>query len=259
VIRDGDGNARTVGLLATSTGVHMLVFAVMNLLPSVSEVRASLAVDEVDFVVAEPEPLPPPPEPEAEPEPEPAPKPERVARPVAPPPPTPEPVAEPPAPADDAPVDFTGETLTAEGPGPGWTSVVGNGKALGGPVGKVGTGRGPGTGSNGAAESGPTEPAPGKSQARRPEAPTGLDRLLEDNFPRRASQQGVQGVATVRVRVLPDGQLANVRVLSQTGDHGFGEACIKTVSGARWRPALDAFGRPVPYDLSFTCRFEIRD
>jgi len=246
--------------MATSAGVHMLVFAAMNLLPSVAEVKASLAVDEVEFIVPEPEPLPEP-EPEVEPEPEPEPeppRPQRVARPVAPEAPAPEPTPEPPAPAQDAPVDFTGVTMTAEGPGPGWSSAVGNGQALGGPVGKIGTGRGPGGGGTGKPDAAATT-GPAKSQARVPQAPGGLDRLLEDNFPRRASQQGIQGVAAVRVRVLPDGQVANVRVLSETGDYGFGEACVRTVSGARWRPALDAAGRAVPYDLSFNCRFEIRD
>jgi outer membrane biosynthesis protein TonB len=131
------GSARTFGLTAISAAAHLVVFTFLGLVPPPSDV---LAMHEMEFEVAEPPPEPeppPPPPPEEPPEPEPPKEkePPRAAKPAEPPP-----EAEPPPP--DAPppeevADFTGTTLTGEGPG-GWSTVVGSGAPLTGPVGKIG-------------------------------------------------------------------------------------------------------------------------
>src|SRR5437773_138094 len=53
----------------------------------------------------------------------------RPARVNAPRPAAPLPAAAPP-PAAETPADFTGTTLTNDGPGPGWASATGNGAAM---------------------------------------------------------------------------------------------------------------------------------
>lgn len=223
-----------------------------------------------EFEVLEPEPMPEPepelaPEPKPEPEPEPEPKPKPKPKPKPAPvvenkPPEPPPEEEPP-PAPEAPVDFTGVTLTADGSG-SWSTAVGNGQRITAPVGRIAqvTGR-ERTGLTGG-EVGGTGTKPRVLQSdnlsRRPGAPQTLNQLLEKNYPKQARNQGIEGQAVVRVRILPDGRLSVVRVKKETGRYGFGAACIATLrAGGRWVPALDQQGRPGAYEIDFPCTFEV--
>lgn len=94
--------------------------------------------------------------------------------------------------------------------------------------------------------------------SRRPRPMGDIREALERNYPRRAQSLGIQGSAQVRLRILPTGDPTQLVLTTQTGNYGFGEACLKTLRGSRWNPPLDRSGTPVATDISFTCVFEIR-
>ena len=87
----------------------------------------------VEMTVAPPKPQAPPETPKAEP----AVRKLALARPAHVKAAAPPPSAAPP-PAAESPADFTGQTLTNEGPGEGWASATGNGEKMNGPVGRPG-------------------------------------------------------------------------------------------------------------------------
>jgi TonB family protein len=206
---------------------------------------------------------PPPPLEEAKPA---APKAPRlaVARPArvsAPRPATLPPPAEAPPPQAETPADFTGTTLTNTDPGsgPGWASATGNGEAMRGPVGTPGakvTGRIV-LGATGPAPRDPGPPVVGAGDlSRAPSAPD-LASVLERFYPEEARKQGVAGKAVVRARIMSDGQVRELAVVSESTG-GFGEACRQTLRGSRWTAPLDRDGQSVSTYVSYTCRFEVR-
>ncbi|HVZ75503.1 MAG TPA: energy transducer TonB [Polyangia bacterium] len=197
--------------------------------------------------------------------PKPAPKPEApkavepkaklaMARPAqkiaAPPPPS----AAPP-PAAESPADFTGQTLTNEGPGEGWASATGNGQKMNGPVGR------PGAhvthrvvdGDEGDAHGPRTV---GLGDLSKPPTAPDLAGALEAAYPADARAKGVAGKAVVRARVMPDGQLRELALVSESAS-GFGRACERTLRGSSWTPPLDKGGQPVSTFINYTCRFNV--
>lgn len=221
------------------------------------------------------EELPPPePEPELPPEPEPEPElppPEPIVRrerPVVPPPPDEAPPPEPPPAAEEQIEDFTGETLTND-EGAAWQSAVGSGAPMdapiGAPTGTV-TGRhvegteGGEIGGSGTAEAGPRLVA-----VRDLSAPPGAPRtdrlasLIQRFYPTELRRLAVEGRATVRLRIAPDGSVSRLRVRSES-DPGFGQACVDALTEAgRWDPGpRDREGNPVSTEVNFECRFTVR-
>jgi protein TonB len=161
-------------------------------------------------------------------------------------------------PAAETPADFSGTTLTNNGPGPGWASATGNGSAMNGPVGRPGalvTGRHVDGVSNMPRPTGPAVVAVA-DLSRRPEAPA-LQDLLQRNYPAEARQTGQPGKAVIRARIMPDGSVRDLVVLSESGPL-FGRACRDTLSGSRWTPPLDQSGNAVATIINYTCRFEVR-
>lgn len=218
----------------------------------------------------EPEPLPEVEEPEAEPEPEPEvrprprmPAPEPVAAPE--PAPEPEPVDEPP-PAEEVPVSFDNIVLTNDGEGAGWATQQGSGVDRAGPVGPPGqaTGRRRRGRLDGTPGGTGTTPGPRVARAsdlsRRPAPPANMDAILRRNYPARAERQGVEGVARLRLRVLPNGRIRVLRAVSESVEgYGFSQACRRTVTAERWpQVSLDQQGEPVAFDITYTCRFTVR-
>jgi periplasmic protein TonB len=202
----------------------------------------------------------PPPAPEA---PEAAPRARlAVARPArvnAPRPATPPPPQAAPPPEAETPADFTGDTLTNDGPGAGWASATGNGQAMRGPVGTPGA-RVTGRSVDGAPAGPPPDPGPavvGVADLSRPPAPPDLASVLERSYPEEARRRGVSGKAVVRTRIMPDGGARELATLSESAA-GFGEACKQTLRGSRWTPPLDRGGQPVSTFVAYTCRFEVR-
>ena len=215
----------------------------------------------VTIEVAPPPPVPtvPPPSPAPRPVP-PAALPARIARahldspaPRARPAPAPAAV---PAPPDPVPVaDLTGVTLTNDGTGAGWSSAVGNGGAMVGPIGRAGH-AGPAAPTRGPAGAAGVSFTPLADLRRRPEPPD-LDAALEHNYPEQARREGLTGSAVVRARILPSGVIAAIQPLSASAPT-FADACRRTLAGSRWSPPIDAVGHPCTTEIRYTCRFELR-
>jgi TonB family protein len=168
---------------------------------------------------------------------------------------TPTPAAEPPA-AAESPADFTGQTLTNDGPGAGWSSATGNGQKMAGPVGRPGArvthrvvdGTPGGTGS------GP--PVVGLGDLSRIPVAPDLAAKLAAAYPADARARGVEGKAVVKARITPEGQVRDLAVVSETTP-GFGAACKATLRDSVWTAPLDRGGRSVSTVINYTCRFEV--
>jgi protein TonB len=164
-------------------------------------------------------------------------------------------------PQAETPADFTGVTLTNDGPGAGWASATGNGAAMNGPVGTPGarvTGRSR-AGATGGGGPGPKSEGPPilnlADLSKPPRAPV-LSEMLERNYPDEARKRGVPGKAVMRLRVMPDGHLRDLIVVAES-ERGFGEACKRTLRDSLWSPPLDLEARPVSTFVSYTCTFEV--
>lgn len=260
------GRSRWVGLLGVllSGAVHGVTFVALGAVqvPSGS-LRAPITV-EMTVVTPEPAPAPeePPPEEPAttEPEPPPPPKVVKAPKPVAAKAPEPSKTTAPPAPAEETLADFSGTTLTSEGTG-GWASAVGSGAAMNGPIGKpnaVVTGRDRAGVEGGVV--GATGPrVVGEAElSRRPKPPSAdvLNAALERHFPRGARDQGIEGVARIKVRILANGTVQPLATLSESYP-GFAEACKASMRDQSWTPGLDAKGQPVATDVPYRCEFTI--
>ena len=161
-------------------------------------------------------------------------------------------------PQAETPADFSGTTLTNDGPGDGWASAVGNGEAMHGPIGR------PGAKVTNRAQDGADKPSPAKAapvvalaSLSRPPEPPDLNDALERHYPDAARKQGTPGQAVLKARITPDGQVRDMVVVSQSAA-GFGDACRATLRESRWSPPLDHDGQPVATFISYTCRFEVR-
>ena len=160
--------------------------------------------------------------------------------------------AEPHPPATE-PADFSGVTLTNEGAG--WSTPVGDGTPMTGPITAPGpSSPTPSRGHGHEAPSGDRVVALG-DLSRPPRAPN-LDAQLAANYPRAAREAGITGSAVIRVRILVDGRVAPTRVVSESAA-GFGIACQHTLAGSRWQPPLDAHQQAVATELAFTCTFAV--
>jgi outer membrane biosynthesis protein TonB len=151
--------------------------------------------------------------------------------------------------------DFSGVTLTNEGGG--WSTPVGDGSPIGGPIGPpaqavvkstraAAPSRGGGTGDRVVAVG---------DLSRPPRAPN-LDAQLAANYPGEARAAGIGGSAVIRARILVDGRVGTTRVVSESAP-GFGKACQRTLAGSRWQPPLDANQQAVATDLAYTCTFAV--
>ena len=170
----------------------------------------------------------------------------------------PAPKAATPPPEAETPADFSGTTLTNDGPGPGWASAVGNGQAMHGPIGT------PGAKVVGRSRDGVEGPSRGAdapivplASLSRPPAPPDLNAALERHYPEAARRQGTPGEAVLKARVTAEGRVRDLVVVSESAP-GFGDACRATLRESVWSAPLDASGRPVATFVTYTCRFEVR-
>jgi outer membrane biosynthesis protein TonB len=167
-------------------------------------------------------------------------------------------VASAPQPAAEPAADFTGVTLTNEAGA--WTTPVGNGAAMTGPIGTAGARV---TGRSRAGASGATEIAAPRGAStvavgdlsQPPRAP-GLSDKLQRNYPEDARSRGLSGKAVMRLRVMPNGHVQDLVVVTESAG-GFGEACKRTLRDSVWSPPLDLGARPVSTLVSYTCTFEV--
>lgn len=273
----GAAYLRLFGALVLSVGAHVAAALLLLALPAL-EWFLDDAAQTVEIVAIE-EPPPPPPEPapetpDPEPEPEPAlPEPEPVRPPPRPEPrpritepePPPRPPSPEPPPIEEAIADFTGETLTNEGAG--WASAVGNGAPMEGPIGQPGavvTGRRREGGRSGAIGGTGTSAPEGPrvvalaDLSRRPSPRGDTNAVLQRNYPARARQLGIEGRVVIAFRIQPDGSVTRFRTRTETPpEHGFAEACRRTVQQIGWEPPLASDGAAVATDASFVCEFAV--
>jgi len=238
-------------LLLVSVGVHVALFGGLagGRHPSLAKTHKRKPT-EVSVTVAPP-PTPPPLAAKVAPRP--------VAHKIAARAPAPPPDAPPPPPPQaETPADFSGTTLTNDGPGEGWRSAVGNGEAMHGPIGE------PGAKVTGRSRDGATAPSPAKAapvvalaSLSRPPAPPDLNDALERHYPDAARKAGTPGQAVLKARVTAEGQVRDMVVVSQSAP-GFGDACRATLRESTWTPPLDRDGQAVATFISYTCRFEVR-
>lgn len=252
-----------MGLLGVllSGAVHGITFVALGAVQvTVEPLRPP---QEVEFSVVEEKPLEPEPEPEPVNEPEPEPEPVKVVKAPKPVAKAPEPTkaAEPPPAAEETLADFSGTTLTSEGVG-GWASAVGSGAPMNAPIGKanaVVTGRDR-AGVQGGVVGGSGGPrVVGEAElSRRPKAPNQdlLDAALQKHYPRGARDQGIEGGASIKIRILANGSVQVLATLSESYP-GFAEACKASMRNQSWTPGLDSGGQPVATDIPFKCAFAL--
>jgi TonB family protein len=244
-----------IGLFAAcgiSLLAHGIAYASLALAPPPPK---ELPPSRVAFRVLAPEPprpLPPPP---------PAPEPIHTEPPPKLPKAKPIPSSPPPAPEPaPAPVDLRGVTLTNDTGGGSFSSVVGNGSALEGPVGPLGA-KAPPAPKASAPVPVAAAPAPGIPEvaaadlSTRP-VPPELTAKLRDHYPAAAKARGIGGSATVRVRIEPDGRVRRVELMTESFE-GFGEACRRTLVGSEWSAPRGRDGRAVATHIRYTCRFVV--
>jgi TonB family protein len=253
-VRAGEtGPGMAFGLLAISAAAHLIAFSLLQLLPPIADnAQRTVTVDVLELqsvppaaqalAASAPSPLPARPAPAAAPAP-------RVRR--APAPPAPAPPVAPQTP------ELTGSTLTGADPS-AWTTAVGNDEPLGLPRQATTVAQ-----SRASAERRDQAPSvvPSGSLSRQPRAPSGLDGLLQRYYPRRARSQGVAGEVVVRMRVLPNGDLSEIRVLKERPPgFDFASACRQMLLQApAFVPPLDRRGQRVASDVPFRCSFEVDD
>jgi protein TonB len=247
---EGGGRGALALLLGVSVAAHVAMFGGLGRFTHGASTAARRRPPaEVTMEVAPPKPAPPPP---VEAPPPPAPK--AAARKVVARAPAPTAVPAPPPTAPELePADFSGVTLTNDGPGPGWASAVGDGSAMRGPIGRPGakgTGRAP--------EERPAgPPVVALGSLSRPPAPPDLADVLERHYPEAARRQGLAGQAVLKARITPEGRARDLVLISQTMN-GFGDACRATLRDSLWTAPLDREGRAVATFVTYTCRFEVR-
>lgn len=244
-------------LVAASIVAHVALLAILPPADAASDKPRSPTFVTIEAATPPPPPAPPPvatpPAPETVSARAPAP---RAPRPVSKRHAAPSPqvaTAEPPAEQAEAPADFSGVTLSNDGAS--WSSPTGNGEAMTGPIvaADPGTARGP-------VHRGPPATQMDRVVAvgnlsRPPKAPD-LDDALAANYPSDARRAGLTGKALVRARILADGTVGPIRVMSES-TAGFGAACKRTLTGSHWQPPLDANREPVITDINYTCTFAV--
>ena len=265
--RERKGDAILAAVLALSGLTHLGAWVILGAIPPVE--LTVYRPTEVE-IISEPPPLPELPEPEPEPEPEvvepePAPviPPPRRERPDPTTPPPPEEELPPPA-AEEEIADFSGETLTVEGPGAGWTSAVGNGESMAGPIGAPGgqvTGRRRTGTPDGVVGGSPTTPAETVVSVRDlrepPGEPGGVGDRLQRLYPTRLRSMSIEGSAVVRIRISANGGISRLRVL-RASEPEFGEACLTAVrDSGSWRPAVGPDGQPAATEIRYNCEFSL--
>ena len=181
-----------------------------------------------------------------------------MARPAAKAPAAPPPATAAPPPAAESPADFTGQTLTNDGPGDGWASATGNGEKMNGPVGRPGahvTRRVVDGDPAGTAHHGP--PVVGLSDLSQPAAAAGAREQAGDRLPRGRARQGPRGQGD------REGARHAGRAGARAGDGlasrrpDSAPPARRTLRDSDWSPPLDNDGRPVSTFITYTCRFDV--
>jgi protein TonB len=269
-----EGRAKLIPL----AGTVLLHVAVVAWLAATPEQRAAvMRAVEMDVVDLTPEPEelqpeqreadqepppPPPPEPE-QPLQRPVPRAKLPPPPEAPPPQPQEesPPDEPPSQEPSAPpamLDFGEQNLAAPGSGTGWNMATSEGSASQGLY-RRGNPNATSGGSGGGG-SPPAAPAPPPRPDFAPVPSSQLSRepslvgRISTDYPPEARRQSIEGAVRLLVEIRANGQVRNVRILSEPGG-GLGNAAAEQLRRARFNPARDRNGRPVDTRIIYTVRY----
>lgn len=103
-------------------------------------------------------------------------------------------------------------------------------------------------------------PAPPKPSMATPAKPRGNPGgwVTNDDYPSAAMREGAQGVTAFRLDIGPDGKATNCTVTSSSGSSLLDDtACRLLVRRARFSPAKDVDGNPMPASYSNRVRWQI--
>ncbi|TMM48103.1 TonB family protein [Qipengyuania marisflavi] len=104
----------------------------------------------------------------------------------------------------------------------------------------------------------PAPPAPSKARAASPKGQEGWAARIRDNYPRRAERDGTEGSVGVSITIGPDGRVSNCSVSSSSGSSELDSAaCQGMTRYARYNPALNAAGDPIPGSASTTIVYKL--
>ncbi|HYD24116.1 MAG TPA: TonB family protein [Croceibacterium sp.] len=91
----------------------------------------------------------------------------------------------------------------------------------------------------------PPPPPPSQARGAEPDNQRSWTQRIMDNYPSRALRDETEGTVGVRVQVGANGRVASCSVSSSSGSPVLDEAaCADLTRYARFKPALDAAGRP---------------
>jgi protein TonB len=104
----------------------------------------------------------------------------------------------------------------------------------------------------------PAPPAVSKARSATPKGQSGWASRIQSNYPRRAEREGIEGSVGVRVTIGPDGKVSACSVASSSGSADLdAAACDGMTRYARFNPALDTAGNPIPDSWKTTIVYKL--
>lgn len=92
----------------------------------------------------------------------------------------------------------------------------------------------------------PAPKGPSKARGVQPKNARSWQARIQENYPRRAAQEEIEGTVGVRVTVTPDGRATGCKVTSSSGSGLLDEAACKDLERyGRFEPALNDDGVPI--------------
>ncbi|MEZ5681155.1 MAG: TonB family protein [Erythrobacter sp.] len=104
----------------------------------------------------------------------------------------------------------------------------------------------------------PPPPAVNKSRSATPKGQAGWSRRIQDNYPRRAEREGIEGTVGITATIGPDGRVASCSVSRSSGSSDLDSgACDSFTRYARYNPALDSAGNPISDTVSTAIQYKL--
>lgn len=104
----------------------------------------------------------------------------------------------------------------------------------------------------------PPPPAVDKARGATPKGQSGWARRIQENYPRKAEREGIEGSVGVSVVVTPDGRVGGCTVTRSSGSSDLdAAACDGMTRYARFNPALDSAGNGIPDKYATTIQYKL--
>ena len=104
----------------------------------------------------------------------------------------------------------------------------------------------------------PTPPAKSQARGAQPKGQKQWAARIQENYPRRAAQEEIEGTVGVRVTVTADGKATGCQVTSSSGSKELdGAACKDLERYGRFEPALDFAGSPTSASWSTRITYKL--